>query len=150
MTKLQIGDKAPDFKGIDQNGSVLSFSDFKGKKLVLFFYPKANTPGCTEEACNLRDNYSGFQQKGYEVVGISKDSDKSHMNFISKYNLPFNLISDTEKKIINDYGVWGEKIMYGKKIEGLHRTTFIISEKGIIENIITKVDTKNHAVQIFK
>ncbi|HBX53512.1 MAG: peroxiredoxin [Bacteroidetes bacterium RIFOXYB2_FULL_35_7] len=150
MTKLQIGDKAPDFKGIDQNGSVLSFSDFKGKKLVLFFYPKDNTPGCTEEACNLRDNYSGFQQKGYEVVGISKDSDKSHMNFISKYNLPFNLISDTEKKIINDYGVWGEKIMYGKKIEGLHRTTFIISEKGIIENIITKVDTKNHAVQIFK
>ena len=150
MIKLKIGDKAPDFKGVTQDGAAISLSDFKGKKLILFFYPKDNTPGCTAEACNLRDNYVQFQKLGYEVVGVSKDSEKSHLNFISKHNLPYNLIADTDKSIINAYGVWGEKIMYGKKAEGLNRTTFIISENGVIENIITKVDTKNHVSQIIK
>lgn len=150
MTHLNIGDRAPDFKGKNQEGQIIDLNSFKGKKLVLFFYPKDSTPGCTAEACNLRDNYHLLLKLGFEVVGVSKDSEKSHQNFISKYQLPFHLISDPDKHIINAYGVWGEKIMYGKKTEGLNRTTFLISEKGIIERVITKVDTKNHVNQILE
>jgi len=142
--------KAPDFEGVDQNGKTIKLSDFKGKKLVLFFYPKDNTPGCTAEACNLRDNYDDMLKKGFAVVGVSKDSEKSHKNFADKYSLPFPLIADTSKKILNDYNVWREKKLYGKISMGTVRTTFIIDENGIIENIISKVNTKSHAEQIIK
>lgn len=150
MTKLKKGDKAPEFKAIDNNGNVINLKDFKGTKLVLYFYPKDNTPGCTAEACNLRDNYHGFLAKGFKVLGVSADTEKAHNKFIEKYNLPFPLIPDTEKAIIKAYGVWGIKKFMGKEGEGIIRTTFIISEKGFIEDIITKVNTKNHANQIFK
>lgn len=148
MALLKIGEKAPDFCGTDQHGKTIKLSDFKGKKVILYFYPKDNTPGCTAQACNLRDNHEVIIKAGYVTIGISKDSVKSHMGFAEKFNLPFSLIADTEKEIINLYGVWGEKIMYGKKTEGLLRTTYIISENGIIENVIAKVDTKNHTSQI--
>ncbi|NMB51545.1 MAG: thioredoxin-dependent thiol peroxidase [Bacteroidales bacterium] len=150
MTLLKEGMKAPDFEGVDQNGKTIKLSDFKGKKLVLFFYPKDNTPGCTAEACNLRDNYDDMLKKGFAVVGVSKDSEKSHKNFADKYSLPFPLIADTSKKILNDYNVWREKKLYGKISMGTVRTTFIIDENGIIENIISKVNTKSHAEQIIK
>ena len=150
MTLLKEGMKAPDFEGVDQNGKTIKLSDFKGKKLVLFFYPKDNTPGCTAEACNLRDNYDDMLKKGFAVVGVSKDSEKSHKNFADKYSLPFPLIADTSKKILNDYNVWREKKLYGKISMGTVRTTFIIYENGIIENIISKVNTKSHAEQIIK
>jgi len=142
--------KAPSFEGPDQNGKNVKLSDFTGKKVVLYFYPKDDTPGCTAEACSLRDNYSSFLKKGFAVVGVSSDSEKSHKKFVVKYSLPFPLISDTSKKILTDYGVWQEKSMYGKKYMGIVRTTFIINEKGIIEKIISKVDTKSHSEQIFK
>lgn len=145
---LKIGDKAPDFKGIDQDSKEIKLSDFKGKKLVLYFYPKDSTPGCTAEACDLRDNYDRFLSQGYDVVGVSADSEKSHQNFIAKYSLPFKLISDKEKVMLKAYNAWGEKKMYGKTYEGVLRKTFVISEKGIIENIIDKVDTKKHTSQI--
>ena len=148
MTQLKEGDKAPYFKGLNQDGKEISLEDFKGKKLVLYFYPKDNTSGCTAEACNLNDNYTALTQKGYEVVGVSPDPASSHMKFIAKYNLAFNLIADTDKKILEDYGVWAEKSMYGRKYMGVLRTTYIIDEKGVIAKIISKVDTKNHAQQI--
>ncbi|GAB4464341.1 MAG: thioredoxin-dependent thiol peroxidase [Bacteroidales bacterium] len=147
---LKIGDKAPYFEGVDQNGNTIILEQFKGKKLVLYFYPKDNTPGCTAEACNLRDNYNSFLSQGYNVVGVSADSVKSHQNFIQKYNLPFPLISDTEKKILMAYHAYGEKKMYGKTVIGTIRKTYVIDEKGNIEKIIEKVDTKNHAIQILK
>lgn len=148
MTKLTEGNLAPDFSGKNQFGKEISLADFKGKRLVLYFYPKDNTPGCTAEACNLNDNYETFLAKGYEVVGVSPDSQKSHQNFAKKYGLRFNLISDPEKSILENYGVWGEKKMYGKSYMGVLRTTFIINEKGIIEKIFEQVDTKNHTDQI--
>lgn len=150
MANLKAGDKAPEFIGKDQNGSTISLSNFKGKKIVLYFYPKDNTPGCTAEACNLRDNYDSFRRKGYELIGVSADPEKSHQNFIEKFKLPFPLISDTEKNIIKAYGVWGKKKFMGREFDGILRTTFIIDESGIIEKIISKVDTKNHSSQIFE
>ena len=149
MIQLKEGSKAPHFDGIDQNGKEVRLSDFAGKKVVLYFYPKDNTPGCTAEACNLRDNYDTFLKKGFAVIGVSPDNEKSHKNFAGKFSLPFSLIADTSKKILNDYGVWGEKKMYGKSYFGVIRTTFIIDEKGVIEKIITKVDTAGHTEQIF-
>ena len=148
MATLKKGDKAPDFSAVDQDGKSISLSDFKGKKLVLYFYPKDNTPGCTAEACSLRDSYSDFKKKGYEIVGVSADSQKSHQGFITKFELPFRLIADTDKKVINAFGAWGEKKMYGKSYEGIIRKTIVISEDGKIEDIIEKVDTKNHAQQL--
>ena len=149
MVQIKEGSKAPSFSGVDQNGKELSLTDFTGRKIILYFYPKDNTPGCTAEACNLRDNYKELMDKGYAVVGVSPDSEKSHKGFASKFSLPFPLIADTSKKILNDYGVWGEKKMYGKSYLGVIRTTFIIDEKGIIEKVINKVETANHTQQIF-
>jgi len=147
MTHLKEGDKAPDFL-IEQAG--LKKSDIKGKKVILYFYPKDNTPGCTAESCDLRDNYADLKSKGFEVIGVSPDSEKSHENFKNKYSLPFALIPDTEKEIMNAFGVWGEKKMYGKTYMGVLRTTFIIAEDGTIEKIISKVKTKEHSAQILK
>jgi len=150
MAELKEGMKAPAFKGIDQDGMTVKLSDFKGKKVVLYFYPKDDTPGCTAEACNLRDNYGDLIKKGFAIVGVSSDSVKSHKGFAGKYSLTFPLIADDSKKIINDYGVWKEKKHYGKTYFGIVRTTFIIDEKGNIEKIISKVETSNHTEQIFK
>jgi len=150
MTTLKKGDKAPDFKVKDQSGKTVKLSDFKGKKLVLFFYPKASTPGCTAEACNLRDNYSEFIKKGYEILGVSADSEKRQQNFIEKNNLPFSLLADEDRSVIEAYGVWGPKKFMGRTFDGIHRTTFVIDENGIIEDVITKVNTKEHASQILK
>ncbi|HDZ41526.1 MAG TPA: thioredoxin-dependent thiol peroxidase [Bacteroidetes bacterium] len=150
MKEPEAGQKAPFFEGNDQNGNKISLDDYKGKKLVLYFYPKDNTPGCTDEACNLRDNYNDLIEKGFAVVGISPDSDKSHQKFADKHNLPFPLIADPGKKIMSEYGTWGEKKMYGKSFTGVLRTTFIINEEGNIEEVIKKVDTKKHAEQIYK
>jgi peroxiredoxin Q/BCP len=150
MSKLTAGDKAPMFEGVNQNGKKISLNDFKGKKLILYFYPKDNTPGCTAEACDLNDNYEMWIKKGYEVVGVSPDNEKSHLKFIEKFGLKFNLIADTENKIMEAYGVWGEKSMYGKKYMGVLRTTYIINENGIIEAVFDKVDTKNHTKQIIE
>ena len=149
MIELKEGMMAPVFQGTDQNGNSVKLADFTGKKVVLYFYPKDDTPGCTAEACNLRDNWNFFLKKGFVVIGVSPDNEKSHKGFAKKYDLPFPLIADTEKKILNDYGVWGEKKMYGRTFLGVIRTTFIIDEKGIIEKIINKVDTGEHTKQIF-
>lgn len=149
MTHLKEGDQAPDFSGPNQNGETISLSDFKGQKLVIFFYPKDNTPTCTEEACNLRDNYGLLKKNGYAVVGVSADSQRKHKNFIKKFDLPFPLIADTDQTMLNAYGVWGEKQMFGKKYMGIFRTTFVIDENGKIERIIDKVTAKDHAAQIF-
>jgi peroxiredoxin Q/BCP len=149
MIQLKEGMSAPGFEGIDQNGKNVKLSDFAGKKVVLYFYPKDNTPGCTAEACNLRDNYDSLLKKGFAVVGVSPDNEKSHKGFASKYSLPFPLIADISKNILKAYGVWGEKKMYGRTFLGVIRTTFIIDEKGIIEKIIAKVDTGSHTEQIF-
>jgi peroxiredoxin Q/BCP len=148
--KLKKGDAAPDFTGLDQDGKKIQLSDFKGKKLILFFYPKDNTPGCTSEACDLRDNYDKWLAKGYQVVGVSPDSQKSHQKFIEKYTLPFPLIADEDKTIIKAYGAWGPKKLYGREYEGLLRTTFVIDEKGKIEQVFTKVKTKDHTNQILE
>ncbi len=148
MMHLKIGDKAPNFSYVAENGSEISLENFKGKKVILYFYPKDNTPGCTAEACNLRDNYDDLKSKGYEIVGVSPDSEKSHNRFAEKHALPFGLIPDTDKKLMNDYGVWGEKKMYGRTYDGVHRTTFIINEAGNIEEIFKKVKTKDHTNQI--
>ncbi|VTQ05020.1 thioredoxin-dependent thiol peroxidase [Sphingobacterium daejeonense] len=148
MAELKVGDKAPQFKGKNQHGEEVKLSDFKGKKIILYFYPKDNTPGCTTEACNFRDNYQSLLKDGYEVIGVSIDSEQSHQKFISKFELPFTLLSDEDKKIVEDYGVWVEKNMYGKKYMGTARTTFIIDENGIIKHIIKKVDNKNASQQI--
>ena len=150
MEDLKVGDKAPDFSGVDQDGKEISLGLFRGKKLALYFYPKDNTPGCTTEACNLRDNYQELIHKNYAVVGVSADNKKSHLNFISKFSLPFPLIADEGKIIIKAYQAWGEKKMYGKSYEGIIRKTFIISEDGIIEKIIDKVKVGDHTKQIFE
>ena len=150
LPKLQAGDKAPDFKVHDENGKVRSLKDFKGKKLVLYFYPKDNTPGCTKEACNLRDNYTKFKKSGYEVIGVSTDSESSHKKFIDKQSLPFSLLADTDMELVKAYDVYGDKVLYGKKYKGVFRTTFVINEKGVIEEVITDVDTSAHAEQILK
>ncbi len=147
---LAIGDKAPAFSGIDQNEKKVSLKDLKGKKVILYFYPKDDTPGCTAESCNLRDNWNQLKNKGFEIVGVSADDAKSHKKFADKYDLNFTLIADTVKKVIEAYGVWGEKSMYGKKYMGIIRTTFVINEKGKIEKIFDKVDTKNHSEQILE
>jgi len=148
MAKLQEGDKAPNFTANDQNGQQVSLIDFKGKTVVLYFYPKDDTPGCTAEACDFRDNYQSLVGKGFEVIGVSTDDEKSHKKFESKYSLPFPLIADTEKKIVEAYGVWVEKNMYGKKYMGTARTTFIIDADGVVKKIIDKVDTKASSQQV--
>ena len=150
MTTLKTGDKAPGFSGIDQNGNTVNLSDFKGKKVVLFFYPKASTPGCTAEACDLQDNIDRFIKANYQVIGVSADSQKRQLNFAKKNNLEYPLLADEEKVIINDYGVWGPKKFMGREYDGIHRTTFVINEEGVIVDIITKVKTKEHSDQILK
>lgn len=150
MTHLKEGDKAPAFTGLNEKGEEVSLSDYQGKKLILFFYPKDNTPGCTAEACNLRDNYDQLREQGFELLGVSPDSAKKHQNFIKKYDFPFPLVADTEQKVLNLYGVWGEKQMYGRKFMGVFRTTFVINEEGVIEKIFKKVKTKAHAEQILE
>lgn len=150
MTTLKIGDKAPFFEGVDQNGNTIKLSDYKGKKVVLFFYPKASTPGCTAEACDLQNNIDRFLANNYQVIGVSADSQKRQLNFAVKNNLQYPLIADEDKTVINAYGVWGPKKFMGREFDGIHRTTFIIDEKGVIENIIEKVKTKEHTNQILK
>jgi len=148
MKTLKVRDKAPDFKVNDQDGNSISSKDFKGKKWIVFFYPKANTPGCTAEACNLRDNYKKLQKEGYELLGVSADSEKRQKNFKEKYDFPFPLLADENKEIINGFGVWGPKKFMGREFDGIHRKTFIIDENGIITRVIDKVKTKDHAAQI--
>lgn len=150
MTTLKPGDPAPEIDAVDQDGNEIKLKNFRGSKVVLYFYPKDNTPGCTAEACSLRDNYSLLMKKGFKIIGVSADDEKSHKKFIEKFALPFPLIPDKGKKILKDYGVWGMKKNYGKEYEGIIRTTFIISEEGKIERVITKVDTKDHAAQILE
>lgn len=147
---VQKGEKAPEFKGLDQNGNEIKSTDYKGKKYVVFFYPKADTPGCTAEACDLRDNEEALKAKGYEIIGISADSVKRQKNFATKYDLNYPLIADEERNIIEAFGVWGPKKFMGREFDGIHRTTFLINEKGVIENIIEKVKTKEHAKQILE
>jgi len=148
MKKLEIGDPAPPFSAKNQSGETIKLDDFKGKKLVLYFYPKDNTPGCTTESCNFRDNYQSLLNKGFEVVGVSVDGERSHKRFAEKHDLPFNLLVDDEKKIVEDYQVWVEKNLYGRKYMGTARTTFIINEEGIIEHIIKKVKNKEASQQV--
>ena len=150
MTTLKIGDKAPNFSGVDQNGNLHTLADYIGKKLVVFFYPKASTPGCTAEACDLRDNYARFQSNNYALLGVSADSANAQLKFVEKYDLPFPLLADEEKSVILAFGVWGPKKFMGKEYDGIHRTTFVIDEKGSIEEIISDVKTKAHAAQILK
>ena len=149
---MNVGDKAPEVLGINENGEEIKLSSFAGRKLVLYFYPKDNTSGCTAEACSLRDNYSDLRKAGYEVVGVSVDSEKSHQKFIEKHQLPFTLIADTDKSLVEKFGVWAEKSMYGRKYMGTLRTTFIINEEGIVERIIgpKEIKTKEHGKQILK
>lgn len=149
MTTLKIGDKAPNFEALDQKGNLTKLTDFKNKKLVLFFYPKASTPGCTVESKNLRDHYKEFLNKGYAILGVSADSAQRQQNFINKNELPYNLLADQDKSVIKAFGVWGPKKFMGRKYDGIHRTTFVIDKNGIISNIILKVKTKDHANQIF-
>lgn len=150
MTSLKVGDNAPQFEAKDQEGNTIKLSDYSGKKLVLFFYPKASTPGCTAEACNLSDNYQTFLRKGYDVLGVSADSAKRQQNFINKNELKFPLLADEDKAVINAFGVWGPKKFMGREYDGIHRTTFIIDEEGKIEEVISKVKTKAHTEQILK
>ena len=148
MATLKEGDLAPSFTATNQNGETVSLSDYKGKNVILYFYPKDDTPGCTAEACSFRDNYQAMLGKGFEVIGVSTDDEKSHKKFVNKYSLPFALIADTDKSIVEAYGVWVEKSMYGKKYMGTARTTFIINPEGVIVKVIDKVDTKNSSQQI--
>jgi thioredoxin-dependent peroxiredoxin len=148
VDKLKEGDKAPEFTSTDQDGKAVSLKDYKGKKVILYFYPKDDTEGCTAESCNLRDNHKMLQRQGFDVLGVSADSEKSHKKFVNKYKLPFTLLADTNREIIEKYGVWGEKMMFGRKYMGIIRTTFLIDEKGKIERIIKDVDTKNHTDQV--
>jgi peroxiredoxin Q/BCP len=150
MTTLIKGDKAPNFSAIDQEGKTHQLADFKGKKLVVFFYPKASTPGCTAEACDLRDNFEQFQAKNYAILGVSADSQKAQLKFKEKYDFPFPLLADEDKAVIQAFGVWGPKKFMGKTYDGIHRTTFIIDENGIIDEVISEVKTKTHASQILK
>jgi thioredoxin-dependent peroxiredoxin len=150
MTTLQKGDQAPSFSGVDQDGKTHQLADYAGKKLVVFFYPKANTPGCTAEACDLRDNYARFEAQNYSLLGVSADSAKAQAKFKDKYEFPFPLLADEDKSVIQAFGVWGPKKFMGKEYDGIHRTTFVIDEKGIIEEVITDVKTKVHASQILK
>ena len=150
MTTLVEGAPAPDFTSLDQAGNSITLSKLKGRKIILYFYPKDDTPGCTAEACSLRDNYTLLKEKGYFIIGVSPDKATSHHKFIDKYNLPFPLIPDTDKIILNAYGVWGPKKMLGRSYEGVIRTTFVIDENGIIQKIISKVDTKDHAGQLVR
>lgn len=150
MTTLKAGDKAPNFSGLDQNGITHTLADYKGKKLVVFFYPKASTPGCTAEACDLRDNYARFEANNYALLGVSADSAKAQAKFIEKYDLPFPLLADEDKSVIQAFGVWGPKKFMGKEYDGIHRTTFVIDENGIIEEVISDVKTKAHTAQILK
>ena len=150
MSELKEGLQAPEFTGTDQDGNTVTLNQFKGQKVVLYFYPKDDTPGCTTEACDFRDNYQGLKAKGIAVLGVSVDDEKSHQKFAAKHNLPFTLLADTDKKIVEGYGVWGEKNMYGKKYMGTNRTTFLIDENGIISHIIKKVDTKNATAQVLE
>ena len=150
MSKLNIGDKAPEINAVDQNGNQITLDQYKGKKVVLYFYPKDMTPGCTAQSCNLSDNYTLLQKNGYDVIGVSCDSIKRHQKFIEKHSLPFNLISDEDQKVVNDYGVWQLKKFMGREYMGIVRTTFLIDEKGIIQDIIEKVNTKDHTSQIVK
>ena len=148
MNTLKQGDQVPDFTVNDQSGNAISLSDYKGKKLIVFFYPKASTPGCTAEACNLTDNYKALQDEGYEILGVSADSQKRQTNFKEKYKFPFPLLADEDKEVINAFGVWGEKKFMGKTYDGIHRKTFLIDENGVVEHVIDKVKTKDHAAQI--
>ena len=148
MDTLKVGDKAPNFETKDNQGIIRKLDDYSGKKLVVFFYPKASTPGCTAEACNLRDHYQTFQSKGYEILGVSADSEKRQQNFVQKYQLPFPLLADENHDVINGFRVWGPKKFMGREYDGIHRTTFVIDGNGIIENVISKVKTKDHASQI--
>jgi thioredoxin-dependent peroxiredoxin len=150
MTTLKIGDKSPNFSGLDQNGISHNLADYNGKKLVVFFYPKASTPGCTAEACDLRDNYARFQANNFALLGVSADSAKAQLKFIEKYDLPFPLLADEDKSVIQAFGVWGPKKFMGKEYDGIHRTTFVIDETGCIEEIISDVKTKAHTAQILK
>ena len=150
MNTLQIGDAIPKFTAVDQNENSISLSDFKGNKSIVFFYPRANTPGCTAEACNLRDNYKALKERGYHLFGVSADAPKKQKNFADKYELPFTLISDENKSVINAFGVWGPKKFQGRDYDGIHRTTFLIDEKGVVEKVISKVKTKDHAAQILE
>lgn len=148
MKMLKVGDKVPDFISKDQDETIIKLSDYLGKKLIIFFYPRANTPGCTAEACNLRDNYSELKAKGYELLGVSEDSSKKQSNFKNKYDLPFPLLADEDHTVINTFGVWGPKKFMGREFDGLLRTTFVLDEKGVIEKVVEKVKTKDHAAQL--
>lgn len=150
MKTLKKGDKAPSFSGKDQDGNIHTLTDYKGKKLVVFFYPKANTPGCTAEACDLRDNFERFKTNNYALLGVSADNAKAQANFKNKFEFPFPLLADEDKSVIQAFGVWGPKKFMGKEYDGIHRTTFVINEEGVIDEVITEVKTKNHAAQILK
>ena len=150
MNTLKVGDKVPNFKSIDQDGNTIQFNEYQGRKLVVFFYPKASTPGCTVEACNLRDNFELLKEKGFELLGVSADSQKRQTNFRNKYNFPFPLLADENKEVINTFGVWGLKKFMGREYDGIHRKTFLIDEKGFVMKVIDKVKTKSHASQILE
>lgn len=150
MTSVNVGEKAPAFKAKDQSGKEVSLSDYIGRRLVLYFYPQDDTPTCTEQACNLRDNYTLLESKGFAILGVSPDDVESHTKFVEKFDLPFPLLADPEHKIINKYGVWGEKNLYGRKYDGLHRTTFLIDEKGIVKKVFLKPISKKHSEDIIK
>jgi peroxiredoxin Q/BCP len=148
MDRLQVGDKVPEFLSRDQDGTIIKLSDYEGQKLIVFFYPRANTPGCTAEVCNLRDNYSDLQAAGYELLGVSEDTGRKQSNFKNKYDLPFPLLADEDRAVIDTFGVWGPKKFMGRKFDGLHRTTFVLDGDGVVEKVIDKVKTKDHAAQI--
>lgn len=150
MNTLKVGDKVPNFKSTDQDGNTIQFNDYQGKKLVVFFYPKASTPGCTVEACNLRDNFELLKEKGFELLGVSADNQKRQNNFRNKYNFPFPLLADEDKEVIHAFGVWGLKKFMGREYDGIHRKTFLIDEKGFVMRVIDKVKTKSHASQILE
>lgn len=150
MNTLKQGDTVPNFTVNDQDGNPISLSDYKGKKLILFFYPAASTPGCTAEACNLTDNYKALQEKGYSILGVSADTEKKQASFKAKYEFPFSLLADTEKEVINAFGVWGHKKFMGREYDGIHRITFLVDENGVVAHVIDKVKTKDHAAQILE
>jgi peroxiredoxin Q/BCP len=148
MRTLKVGDKVPEFSAQDENGNIVKLSDYRGKKLIVFFYPKASTPGCTAEACNLRDNYEELKAQGYELLGVSADSPKRQLNFKNKYQFPFPLLADEDHTVLSIFGVWGPKQFMGKKYDGIHRMTFVLDGDGVVEKVIDKVKTKDHAAQI--